>query len=774
MEKEDSHKSYRPLCVLTFRLNYAVSGLNPASYHLVNLLLHTAVCFLLMRVSQLFLPRFTAFLAALLFALHPIHTEAVTGVVGRAESLSACFFLTAVLAYSKASREPCRTNWWYLVLTLLSVVAAMLCKEQGITVVGVCCVYEVIIAQKLSPRDIVRDVCNICGGQVSFPAWLQTSVLRLVFLVQSTLLLLLARIYIMGAELPVFTRFDNPASVSTTPSRQLTFNYLLAVNQWLLLCPSWLCCDWTMGTVPLVSSPLDPRNLFTLLFYAALTRFVVFALSRTGPTARTITMSLTLLILPFLPASNLFFPVGFVVAERVLYTPSMGLSVMVALGFTLLTRHYHTRYIKMLLWSCMVLLLSLHGLKTIVRNFDWQSEYILFKSAVKINQRNAKLFNNIGHALEKTSNLTEALHYFTFAARIQPDDIGAHINVGRTYQHLNMSAEAEQAFNTAIALFPPVIQGKSYTARVAPSHLNAFINLASLISRNGSRLKEAEKLYKSAITMRPDYVKAYMSRGELLVRLGRLEEARDQYHIALHYQKSDADIYYNIGVVSLELKNLQEANVYFEHALRLNPDHQQTLFNSALLLQHLGDPLDRPEAMRRLLHLLELKPNDAKAFYCLAILAADNKEFLKAKQWFIQAIKLEDNMRSALFNLALMLVNDLKQPREAIPYLEKLLTYYPNHTKGLILMGDININILKDLTNAEKNFQTILVNEPHNVQAMHNLCVVYVEQGDILKAEKCLLQAHSLAPSETYILQHLNIVRNKIKAIKTNTKTNRH
>ncbi|CAI9741906.1 and TPR repeat-containing 3 [Octopus vulgaris] len=381
MNKEDSHKSYRPLCVLTFRLNYALTALNPMSYHLVNIVLHAVVSVLLMRVCCLFLHHFTALLAAVLFALHPIHTEAVTGVVGRAESLSACFFLAALLVYAKASKHPSRTNWWFLLLTLLFVVAAMLSKEQGITVVGVCCVYEIVIAQKITPQGILKDFANICKGKISFPAWLRTSVLRGTFLVGSTLFLLLARIKIMGAELPVFTK---------------------------------------------------------------------------------------------------------------------------------------------------------------------QSEYILFKSAVKVNQRNAKLFNNIGHALEKTSNWSEALEYFTFAAKVQPDDIGAHINVGRTYQHLNMSKEAEKAFQTAIDLFPPVIQGKSYTARVAPSHLNAFLNLASLISKNESRLKEAEKLYKSAITMRADYVKAYMSRGEVLVRLGRLEEAKEQYRIALHYEQSDADIYYNV------------------------------------------------------------------------------------------------------------------------------------------------------------------------------------------------------------------------------------
>uniref|UniRef100_A0A182YA58 DUF1736 domain-containing protein n=1 Tax=Anopheles stephensi TaxID=30069 RepID=A0A182YA58_ANOST len=64
------------------------------------------------------------------------------------------------------------------------------------------------------------------------------------------------------------TRFDNPASVAVTPARQLSYNYLVSVNLWLLLFPCDLCCDWTMGTVPLVESFTDPRNLATLGAYS--------------------------------------------------------------------------------------------------------------------------------------------------------------------------------------------------------------------------------------------------------------------------------------------------------------------------------------------------------------------------------------------------------------------------------------------------------------------------------------------------------------------------
>lgn len=63
---------------------------------------------------------------------------------------------------------------------------------------------------------------------------------------------------------------------------------------------------------------------------------------------------------------------------------------------------------------------------------------------------------------------------------------------------------------------------------------------------------------------------------------------------------------------------------------------------------------------------------------------------------------------------------------------------YPEHTKALLLMGDINVNVLKKLDDAEKNFARVVELEPDNVQAHHNLCVVHVERGDLIRAEKCL------------------------------------
>lgn len=77
----------------------------------------------------------------------------------------------------------------------------------------------------------------------------------------------------------MYCRFDNPASVAPTPTRQLTYSYLVSVNFWLLLFPCDLCCDWTMGTVPLVEKITDVRNLATLFTFAVLIALMWIALN---------------------------------------------------------------------------------------------------------------------------------------------------------------------------------------------------------------------------------------------------------------------------------------------------------------------------------------------------------------------------------------------------------------------------------------------------------------------------------------------------------------
>ena len=686
MHKEQSHKSYRPLCVLSFRLNYLLHGLSPLGFHLVNLQLHVLVSLLYHLVCSHYVSPTTSFVSSLLFAVHPVHTEAVTGAVGRAELLSAAFFLLSLQLYQK------RRSLW----SALTCALAMLSKEVGLTVIGVCLVQELLVRHSLHQAVWRKEM----------PASLdRKTFLRLLVLLSTLGLLLLLRIQLLqGASLPVFTEFDNPASQAEGLSKALTFSLLPCLNLWLLLCPARLCCDWTMGSVPLLTSLTDPRTAGIILVLLAFLFLLLTSLASSTSTrfSGQILLAAAWLVIPFIPASNIFFPVGFVIAERVLYIPSMGFCLLVSMGLNRILQHFKSG--RPLLVGLFYMLVVSHSLRTISRNMDWIDEKSLFLSGLKVNKNNAKLYNNLGHAFETEKKYEEALVLFKEAANVQPDDIGAHINIGRTYNLLHNYHEAENAYKSAKRLLPRASNGGKKIVRIAPNTLNLFLNLGNLVARNSSRLEEADSLYRQAIAMRSDYIQAYINRGDVLLRMNRTKEALNIYHEALKIDSKNADIHYNLAVVALEQQRPQEGLQYLNRALELEPNHPESLLNSAILIQELGLTSLKPLATQRLLKLKEMQPDNERVYFNLAMISTDENKILEAELWFKKAIKLKPEFRSALFNLALLLA-DNDRPGEALAPLEQLLLHFPRHIKALILMGDIYTNHKKDLNRAESCYK---------------------------------------------------------------------
>lgn len=145
-----SHGSYRPLCVLSFKINHLLGGFRPVGYHLVNVLLHCLATGLVVKVArQLLPPLWGPAVAGALFAAHPIHTEAVAGIVGRADLAACNFYLLTFLAYSKhvTWREKCdQKHWIALGGAVLLAAMAMLFKETAVTALCICAIYDVIRA----------------------------------------------------------------------------------------------------------------------------------------------------------------------------------------------------------------------------------------------------------------------------------------------------------------------------------------------------------------------------------------------------------------------------------------------------------------------------------------------------------------------------------------------------------------------------------------------------------------------------------------------------
>ena len=576
MHVEGSHKSYRPLVVATFRLNYLVHELEPMGYHLVNVLLHAAVSYLYVRLCLLvFVATWPALVAGLLFAVHPIHTEAVAGVVGRAEMLSAIFFLLSIFAYREAVLE--RKASKLLTMCLLCL-CSVLSKEQGITVIVVCLSVEVFVLLNLDCKSAVQAL-QTWAKEGKAPLWFRPLVTRTLLLGLFVAAIMFLRVTIMKAELPVFTVHDNPAVAFPTPYRQLHWMYLCFVNCWLLLNPSPLCADWTMATIPPITSLTDPRNLATTVTFGIVATLGFHAINGSERKKKVILVALSLIIFPFIPASNLFFPVGFVVAERILYIPSMGFCMLVSLGLSLLETPKAGLW-RSLVRAMLVFVLIVHGLKTVSRNRDWFSDVTLFTSAIRVNPLNGKIHNNLGHEYEQTGDLIRAESLFRRAAELQPDDIGAHINVGRVLKAQEKFKEAEKAYLTAIDLMP---KGTSF--RIAPGHINVYYNLANLVRLDPNRLNEAYNLYQTAISMKPSFVEAHMNKGDVLLRLNRTLEAKAAFEKALEYNPEYTDAVYNLGSTYMQLGDRENAENNFRRALLLDGNHKLSLLNMAVLLE---------------------------------------------------------------------------------------------------------------------------------------------------------------------------------------------
>ena len=214
------------------------------------------------------------------------------------------------------------------------------------------------------------------------------------------------------------------------------------MNSWLLLNPYSLCADWRFGAVPLINSLIDPHNLLTLVTFSAIGVLGWRAVTGKGKINKLLVVALALLVLPFVPASNLFFPVGFVVAERVLYLPSMGQCFLVAVGSFTISRN--RRSIKLLLSTGFLILTMLHGLKTFQRNFDWQTNFHVYSSGMKVNPTNGVLLTNLGIEYASMKNFSYAETLYRRAIEVSPDHSKGYGNLGGLLEALGQDEEAEE------------------------------------------------------------------------------------------------------------------------------------------------------------------------------------------------------------------------------------------------------------------------------------------------------------------------------------------
>lgn len=402
---------YRPLVTLSYALDRAVLGVSPAGHHAVNVALH-ALCSALVALLALCLfgDLRVAAMTGALFAAHAVHAEVAASVAGgRPELLAACFGLLSLLAYAGWRGEGASPRAHRLQLaSYAAFAAALLCKESALAfAVGIPLV-DWVSAEGGRGAPRVRDLAS--GRRMRVYAGYAIVALAVVGL----------RIGALGAEaLPPVRPLDNPLAVVPVAPRIATALWVAVRYAGLLVFPLHLSYDYSYAQIPVVASVGDLRWLAGAAFVAAYGAFLAWAARR----ARAAFFAAAFSLAAFLPVSNAMVPIGTILAERLLYVPSIGFCLLVALALRAATRRAtdSPRAASALLLSFTAIPVALHAARAFDRARDWRSESTLWLHDLRVAPMSAKVQSNAGAVLAEAGRHEEALGRFEAAIAIGPE-----------------------------------------------------------------------------------------------------------------------------------------------------------------------------------------------------------------------------------------------------------------------------------------------------------------------------------------------------------------
>ena len=475
---------FRPLTFATFAFNWLAGGVHAAGYHLVNILLHAAVAILLYLVLRKLLQGIAqgdtiSFVAALLFALHPIHTEAVASIVGRSELLAACFLLAAWWLHLQ--------NQW--LPEVVCFVLAMAGKESAIAFLPLVVAGDYARREwKPLSRYLILILAAVAYAAALFQAQGGTFGEHGVDFLDNPL-----------AKLSVWLRIPNALRVA--------WKYVA-----LQIFPAKLSFDYSYNAIRLYGDWVHnlPVVLITLAVIA-LWLWAVRVRRTPGVLAGAIYLG------GFAATSNVLMPIGTIMGERLAYLPSAGFCLTVALLWAQAEKRQ-----RALSWAALALILVALGWRTVVRNRDWRSNTTLYLSAAKVVPDSARVHLALGAYYMETANLDAARKELQTSLEIYPPYPEAAEFLGLTLARGNDDQGALPLLQRALSL----------TRRDSPRYIERALNLAVMQVKLG-RNEDAMKMLKEVLAQEPQNPRAWANRAVLRYRSGDVATARSEAQTAL-------------------------------------------------------------------------------------------------------------------------------------------------------------------------------------------------------------------------------------------------
>jgi Tfp pilus assembly protein PilF len=561
----DGRPTYRPVRTFTYALDHLLWDANPAGYHLSNVLYHAAASLMVFVIAALLgLPHRAALLAAAVFAVHPVHTDAVTYISGRRDVVSSFFYLAAFACFLADRRRPGGVKVaGVFVLYMLGIFT----KEMAATLPVVCVAYHLTWGAGRAgsgpegPAGGLRPPSGETGrGKFFYGALLLAGACYAYYAVKLQPAVTLRRDWHGGS-----------AWLTALTMTRVFWAYV-----WLLVWPARLCADYSFDAFPISGGLAEPRTLLAAAGVAA-AGLLPFWLARRRPEAA---FALFWHWLTLGPVSQIV-PHWEMMAEHYLYLPSA--AICVAAGVALDRVAARWRAGGAVAAACVLLSMSV---RTVVRNADWQDSYSLWSATVRDAPRCARARNNLALALEGEGQDAEAEREYRRALDIMPADPFTRNNLGALCLAQGRLEEARRYLRAAVDSWPRYPEGLS--------------NLGAA-ERELGHLVESERLLRQALAERPGHRSALVHLGLTLRRLGpgRHAEAEGLYRAILAEDPGDVAVQNNLGALLLEMGRTREAIAAFERVVRAQPRVGRGFMNLARAWKAAGRPRKSEESLVR-------------------------------------------------------------------------------------------------------------------------------------------------------------------------------
>ncbi|MFC1671801.1 tetratricopeptide repeat protein [Planctomycetota bacterium] len=544
---QDVTSFYRPIQELSYMMDFSIWGFEAVGYHLTSLLLHIGVAFVLFLIAaQLSKDRITGLVASVLYLVHPLHTEAVTYIAGRADSLAALFALLAFYLYAMhrtLETKPERVT--YVTLSSLSFVCALLSRENALILPALLLFYELTF--------------------VTEEKW-KARIPRLLPFFSLTAIYGALRLTVLNFGHPV-ARIPEDVGFY---ERVLTFFRAFAGYVRLIFVP----LDLHMERNPLYSrSILDPKVLVSVVLLAIVIGVTILLRKR-----RTLVhFGLGWFLITLFPSSNIPFVLNAPMAEHWLYIPLMGIAVTGASLLTSAARALSKKEMTGDVLACVAAaaITVYFSVLTVIQNRTWHDNETLYTYTLQYGE-SPRVRYNLANTYRETGRFLDAIKGYEMVLTMDPSFYSAHFNLGLTYGAL-------RDLDRAIAKFQQTLVLKK-------DHPGAYSAMGTAFMMKEMPEKAIE-CYTRAVEIKPDSKEVWYALGNVYSRQKQHDRAEKAFRRLAELDPGSHHVWNTLAECLRRQGKTKEAVETWKKSLEINPG-QLTIRR---MLEQIESPAAQPE-----------------------------------------------------------------------------------------------------------------------------------------------------------------------------------